>query len=341
MRDKLLITTDYAPNTGGVARYLVGYAKRHGIDVLTEMAEGQGREERVNRKKLLWGAWPEWLPLLFWSFVYSRKYKELVVSNILTVGYAALLCSRPYTIILHGLDVLNCGRNRWKKFLAKIILERAEHIVVNSKATGELLYKVFGNPYQYDIQYPLIGPMGERDDAAKEKYSLGGLKVILSLGRLVRRKGQEKIIKLMPNILEEVPNAVFTVVGSGPEGKNLKVLVEDLRLRDRVLFLGKVKDGELPSIYSACDVFVAPSLPSKDDWEGFGMVCLEAAYFSKPVIATNTGGLSEALEDGVTGFVVKDDNELLEKIILLLKNESLAKKMGGAGEKRVREKFLI
>jgi len=340
MTDKLLITIDFAPNTGGVARYLSGYAKKNEFDVLA-CGKSEGVEENIFRKSLLWRMWPKWLPLLFWGFLYSRKYKEIAISHILPVGYAALLSGKKYTVILHGLDILSAGKNSWKRFWSKMILERADKIIANSKATGELLYKIFGNPYRYEVEYPMIKPMPEGARNPKEKYSLSGFKVILSLGRLVKRKGQEKIIRLMPRILDAVPNAVFLIAGGGEERENLEQTAQEMQLQDRVIFLGKVKEAELPDLYSACDVFVLTALPSKDNWEGFGMVCLEAAYFGKPVVVANVGGLPEAVENEKTGFVVKNDEELLEKIVLLLKDEESAKKMGEEGKRWVNDKFLI
>ncbi len=333
----LLITIDYLPSTGGVARYLEGFKKKYGCDILAPQYSEE--KEGIIRKMLLWPLPPKWLPLLFWGLFYARNYDEIVVSHILPAGYVALLARKPYTVILHGLDIVNASKNRWKRYWAKKILNRAERIVVNSKATGELLRKLLGDLYNYDIEYPRISPLDKPQKDLRVEFP--GKKIILSLGRLVARKGQAKILRLMPRILQAVPEAIFVIAGGGPERANLKSQILNYKLENHVFLLGKVKETELPDLYSACDVFVVPSLPSKDNWEGFGMVCLEAAYFSKPVVVTNVGGLPEAIEDGKTGYVAQDDEELLEKIILLLKDEELAGKMGEAGKERVIQKFLV
>lgn len=341
--NKLLITIDYYPNVGGVARYLYGWKKKYGVDVLADGREisEERKDYSVFRKKLLWALPPKWLPLVFWSLLYSRHYEEIVISHILPAGYAALILRKPYTLILHGLDIINSGKIAWKKYWAKKILNHAKKIIVNSRATGELLRKVFGDMYNYEVEYPQIEPLPAAIKDFKQELGLENKKIILSFGRLVKRKGQEKVIRLMPKILEIVPEAVFVIAGGGPEKAKLEGLAKIFSISEKVIFLGKVKEEELSNIYSACDVFVAPSLPSKDDWEGFGMVCLEAAYFGKPVVVTNTGGLPEAVEDNVTGYVVQNDEKLLEKLITLLKNDELAKTMGEAGKERVRNKFLI
>jgi len=340
--DTLLITVDYYPNIGGVARYLLSYAKKNNVYVLcgdTDFIDE--KEQGVSRKKLLWSIWPKWLPLLFWGLIYSRRYKKLVVSHILPAGYVALLAKKPFVLILHGLDIINAGKGRWKKYWAKKILDRADKIIVNSHASGELLRQIFGDLYSYEVQYPLIFPLRAPEKNLKAEYGFMNKKIILSLGRLVKRKGQEKIIRLLPKILREAPEAVFVIAGGGPERQELENLAKTFGVSEQVVFLGKVKESELPEIYDMCDIFVAPSLPSKEDWEGFGIVCLEAAYFSKPVIVTNVGGLPEAVEGEKTGFVVGSDEELLGKIILLLKDGDLAKKMGDIGARRVKEQFLV
>lgn len=337
MSDKLLITIDFYPNVGGVARYLEGWRKKNGADVLAPWFEEE--REGIIRKRLLWPLWPKWLPLLFWGMICARWYDEIIVSHILPVGYVVLLAKKPYTVILHGLDIVNANRNKWKRYWAKKVLDNAKKIIVNSKATGELLRKSLGDLYNYDVEYPLLSPLPAPETDLRPAFE--GRKIILSLGRLVERKGQEKVLRLMPRILLEAPDAIFVIAGGGPERKNLEILAATMNISDKVLFLGKIKDAELPAIYGLCDVFVVPSLPSKDDWEGFGMVCLEAAYFGKPVVVTNVGGLPEAIEDNVTGFVVQNDEELLEKIVALLKDEELRNRLGEVGRERVKKYFLI
>lgn len=336
----LLITIDFFPQTGGVARYLAGYVALHKADILAPCA-GKDGGAGVIRRKLFWGGWPKWLPFLFWGIFYGWRYEHIVISHILPAGYVALLLGRPYTVILHGLDIILASKNFWKKFFAGLILAHAKEIVVNSHATGALLERKFGKKYKFSVEYPKIFSLSAPSADFRAEKGLIGKKIILSLGRLVKRKGQERIIRLMPEILQSVPEAVLVIAGDGPEKDGLRLTAHGLRLQNEVIFLGKIADTELSNLYSSCDVFVMPSESSDGDWEGFGMVCLEAAYFGKPVIVSDTGGLPEAVENGVTGYVVKSDKELEEKIIMLLKNEETAKRMGEAGRERVRGGFLI
>ncbi|PIR67069.1 MAG: hypothetical protein COU51_00570 [Parcubacteria group bacterium CG10_big_fil_rev_8_21_14_0_10_36_14] len=344
MKTNLLITIDYKPNIGGVARYLEGYVKIHDLDVLAPDISMQAsifEEEGVIRKKLIWKGWPKWLPALYWGCRIGKNYDNLIISHILPIGYIGLLCKKPYTLILHGLDILNANKSKWKRYWVKKILDKASLIVVNSKATGELLRTVFGDLYSYKVEHPRIMLMPKATEDFREKYGWQNKKIIFSLGRLVKRKGQSKLIKLMPHILLDNPNALLVIAGDGPYKSELIAITKELGLSDSVIFLGRVLDVDLPNLYSACDIFVLTALPSKDNWEGFGMVCLEAAYYAKPVVVTNSGGLGEAVENGVTGFVVHTDEELYSTISELLKNKNLREELGDEGKARVEEIFLV
>ncbi|MBU4421735.1 glycosyltransferase family 4 protein [Patescibacteria group bacterium] len=344
MKTNLLITIDYKPNLGGVARYLEGYARTHNLDVLAPDISRQAsifEEDGVMRKKLIWKGWPKWLPALYWGCRFGKKYENLTISHILPIGYIGLLCKKPYTLILHGLDILNANKSKWKRYWAKKILNKANLIVVNSKATGELLRTVFGDLHSYKVEHPKIMPMPKATEDFREKYDWQNKKIIFSLGRLVKRKGQSKLIRLMPRILLDDPDVLLVIAGDGSHRPELMAITEELGLSASVIFLGRVLDVDLPNLYTACDIFVLTALPSKDNWEGFGMVCLEAAYYARPVIVTNSGGLGEAVEDGVTGFIVHTDEQLYERVMELLENKNLREELGDEGKARVEERFLI
>src|SRR5262249_14775190 len=130
--------------------------------------------------------------------------------------------------------------------------------------------------------------------------------VILTVGSLVERKGQDMIIRALPLIANAVPGVSYLIVGDGPYKANLKTLVTSMGLQDRVVFTGRVSDEELPEFYALSDVFAMPSRACLDsnDVEGFGMVFLEAGATGKPVVAGRSGGIEDAVVDGVTGLLV-------------------------------------
>lgn len=176
----------------------------------------------------------------------------------------------------------------------------------------------------------------------KNELYLSSRKVLLTVGRLDKRKGHDNVIRALPAIIREIPNIIYLIVGEGDQRKALDVLVKDLNVQDYVKFLGYVSNKDLAKFYNLCDLFIMANRELEDgDTEGFGMVFIEANACGSPVIGGRCGGVIEAIEDNVTGLMVDpysvDDIE--SKIIFLMKNESIAKDLGEKGLKRVIDRF--
>lgn len=169
----------------------------------------------------------------------------------------------------------------------------------------------------------------------RKELNLEGKKVIVSVGRLVHRKGQDHLIESMPQILESVPDAHLLMVGKGPYLEHLAKLVALNKLENHVSFIGRIQYAELPRFISAGDVFAMPSRSRLAglEVEGLGIVYLEASSCGLPVIAGSSGGAPDAVIDGVTGFVVDgtDNQQIAKAAIELLNNPEKAKAMGIAG----------
>jgi phosphatidylinositol alpha-1,6-mannosyltransferase len=167
------------------------------------------------------------------------------------------------------------------------------------------------------------------------KYSLSDCRVLLTVGRLIERKGHATVIKALSSILQRFPATRYVIVGAGPEEYKLKKMVQQAGLRDYVLFTGEVDNKELACWYEICDIFVMPhrDLPSVGDTEGCPTVFLEAGAHGKPVIGGRDGGVTDAILHDRTGFIIDgtDASKLEESVCHLLNNPELAAKMGAAG----------
>lgn len=167
--------------------------------------------------------------------------------------------------------------------------------------------------------------------------------VIVCVSRLMTRKGQDQLIQALPQVLKVVPMASLIIVGDGPYGKHLEKLTADLGLRDNVHFTGKVDQAQLANWYAAGDVFAMPCRTRVGGWdvEGLGIVFLEASATGLPVIVGNSGGAVDAVLDGETGFLVNgnDLSEIRDRLIELLTNQDLAKRMGSAGQNWVAQEW--
>lgn len=298
--------------------------------------------------------WPKWLPLLYWSFKLSRKEKvsKIVVAHILPGGTVAyilkLLLGVPYIVSAHGLDIALPQRNSRKLWLMKKILRNADAVIANSSYTKNELIKLdCVNGWNLEIIYPCPNIYFVPTDNVKiaeflSKHELTNKKIILTTGRLIERKGHDKVIEAMPQIIARLPEVVYVIVGNGENLEILRARAAEKNLLDHVLFFTDIMDGEMPIFYQIADVFVMPCRSlDNGDVEGFGIVYLEANIFGKPVIAGRSGGAADAVEHNVSGLLVDplDIDEIAQAILSLLIDEAHARELGECGRRRVLEKF--
>ncbi|MBU3692389.1 MAG: glycosyltransferase family 4 protein, partial [Candidatus Nanopelagicaceae bacterium] len=169
----------------------------------------------------------------------------------------------------------------------------------------------------------------------RTRYGVDSRPTIISVGRLVHRKGQDRLIEALPKVLESIPDAALVFVGEGPYRQHLNYLVEKYNLSNHVFFIGRIHFAELPNYICMGDVFAMPSRSRLMglEVEGLGIVYLEASSCGLPVIGGASGGAPDAVLDGETGFVV-DGNDLTgisTQIIRLLSDANLRKRMGERG----------
>ncbi len=148
-------------------------------------------------------------------------------------------------------------------------------------------------------------------------------------------------IKALPALLKTVPRLRYIIVGDGGERENLRALVAQLHLDSVVQFEGAVDDDALPAYFSACDVFVLPTRVEAYDFEGFGIVYLEAAAAGKPSIGGRNGGVPEAVAEHETGMLVSGESvdELAGVLQTLCASEDVRRRMGEAGRARALRDF--
>jgi phosphatidylinositol alpha-1,6-mannosyltransferase len=169
----------------------------------------------------------------------------------------------------------------------------------------------------------------------RRRYGLGDGPVIVCVSRLVPRKGQDALIRALPQILHQVPGARLLLVGRGPYEKRLRALAGTLGVSDRVQLTGGVPADELPLHFAAADVFAMPCRTRRFgmDVEGLGIVFLEASAAGLPVVAGDSGGAPDAVQDGHTGIVVdgRDVSALADAVASLLIDRARARQLGDAG----------
>jgi phosphatidyl-myo-inositol dimannoside synthase len=177
----------------------------------------------------------------------------------------------------------------------------------------------------------------------RARYGLSDRPVVVCISRLVPRKGQDMLIRAMPEVVRRVPGAVLLVVSGGPDRDRLKKLARDTGVESDVVFTGSVPYPELPAHYAAGDVYAMPCRTRRAglDVEGLGIVYLEASATGKPVIAGDSGGAPDAVIEGETGYVVggRDLAALTDRLVETLTDRDLAARLGAAGRKWIESEW--
>lgn len=360
MKKTLLLTLEFPPDIGGVSTYYKNLCEELPPKDLCVLAPEKEGCKSYDKEKLFTiyrrefysktFFWPKWAGLLRTVFPIIKKenVQNILVGNILPLGYIAYLVKMkykiPYLIFTHGMDIAML-RGR-KRFFAKQIFQNTNGVFSNTHFTKHIV-EGYGYPHeQITTVYPCPDtiPHAPPNEIVRLKklYNLYNKKILLTVGRLVERKGHDVVIRSLPKILQKFSDTLFVIVGEGEYRQNLEQLVKDLQLEDHVLFTGNLSRIELSTMYELCDIFVMPARQLYDyDVEGFGTVYLEANYFGKPVIGGKSGGVSEAVLDGKTGLLIdpQNSNDFVMAVFTLLENPDFAHRLGYQGMDRVHSQF--
>lgn len=312
---------------GGVASYLQALH-----DCLPDVSVYVPRRSRY--------LWPQWLPAVFqtWREMHRQGISQIAVSHLLPMGYVALtfhlFFRTPFFVFVHGLDVARAHRSPWKRWWASVILARAKMIIANSEFTKGLVLKYGVMEHRVTVITPCIltPPDARRAPEA-------GL--ILSVGRLVARKNHEALMRVVATLQRSRPSLRLVILGDGPQRGVLEQSLRELNMHDAVTIISNATDAERDAWYRRASIFALPTISEGDDVEGFGVVFLEAAARSIPVVAGCGGGVSEAVVHGVTGLVVdpRSDTEIADALRGLLDDPKKAEELGNAARVRVSEMF--
>ncbi len=370
-RRSLLVTVNYPPSVGGMESYYAALARHFPpgrLVVSTPPREGSRefdaehvvpvsrppiprRHAHLGVFVLVW-----WLHAAFVALL--RDIRFLHCGNAAPAGWICRWLGRalgiPYAVYFHGMDVeklsrtLRAGGFRGRSM--RRVLDDAALLFANSADTRRRLVAAGADPARIVLVHP--GVDAERFHPSRKEGAEGGISeagggqgggaLLLTVGRYAERKGVDRLIRALPRVLREVPAARLVVAGRRQE-EHLGGLVDALGLREHVAFRGEVGDAELPALYRSADVFAMPAGEDEatGSVEGFGIVFLEAAASGLPSIGGRTGGIADAIEDGVTGYLVKpgDEDELVRRLVELLANPARRRAMGEAARARAVRDF--
>jgi len=359
----LVLSFHFPPSVGGIENYLFNLLSGVSDQVLLITFRVRGwREFRPCRTPRIKRIFPNInrvlsSPLLFKVILVplnillflsglreiNRHRYDVIVAGSADSSPAAFWLARyyniPFAVIAYGKDVSSrAGRSIWKKLTIYRCLRRARIVITISNYTRRILIDAGVPDDRINIITPGIDPSlmdtpAPEINQADQLYRLSGRPVIITVGRLVARKGHEKVMEILPELVKDFPGLVYLVVGDGIYRQHLEKTAAALDVENHVVFTGYVDRPMLISCLRRCQIMVMPSQSDGTDVEGFGIVFLEAGLFGKPVIGIREGGVMDAIQDGVTGLLVDpgDPRALAGAIIRMLKDSEFAVRLGQAG----------
>ena len=366
MKPRYLVLTElFLPTKGGTAVWFDEVYRRLGdktTHIVTADVPGAAEHDRdhpntVHRLDLRRVAWLRPESLLMYARLFTRalwlaatrRFTALHAGRALPEGLVAWAAARltfhKAVIYAHGEELTTWGQGR-KYQVMRFALRHADRVIANSEFTRDELVKMGLNPERITLIYPGVDVERFRPglpcDDLKERIGLtANQKLILSVGRLSRRKGFDMLIRSLPELSRKGLDVRFALIGIGEDMGYLRGLAEELGVADKVNFLGHVQMRDLPRWYNACDVFAMPNREIDGDTEGFGMVFLEAAACGKPAIAGRAGGTAAAVVQGQTGFLVDgtDEREIIDKLEQFIANPALKQGLGNKAHLRAVTEF--
>jgi len=342
----VFITRKFPPSKGGME------------NVAYELYKHLSKIEKVELIK--WGGSNKFLPIVLPFFlikslfiILTRKADIDVIylqDGLLSpLGVILKIFGKPIIITIHGLDITH--KNKLYQAIVPNCVKRMDKIVCISNATKQECIKR-GVPEEKII----IIPNGISDvfyinsdrKVLKKKLEnkinldLENKKILLSIGRLVERKGFHWFVnEVMPKLIEKRKDLLYLIAGDGKYRSIIENAIKEKGLQEYVFLLGKVDDKTKKLLYNISDIFILPNIPVEGDIEGLGVVLLEAMACKIPIIGTNIGGIPDVIKNNETGLLVEPRNskKLSKAIITLLTNKELRRKISEKGYMFVKNNF--
>jgi len=359
----LFVTNDFGPRAGGIESFIIGLIQRlpHGSTTVYTSAQGQtdgydaawlekyGVRVLRDRAKIL-------LPTPRITSEIVELIKDEQIESVVFGAAAplALMASRLRRAGVGRIIALTHGHEVWwsKVFPFTLAMRRIGSTVDALTYLGEFTRTAIAGvltPTSADAMVKIAPGIDTEhfapidSSSLRESLGLGEKKVIVSVGRLVHRKGQDRLIESMRAIVQEVSTAHLLLIGEGPYRQHLQALVRKYALDDHISFIGRIQYADLPRYICIGEIFAMPSRSRFCglEVEGLGIVYLEASACGLPVIAGASGGAPDAVIDGTTGVVVDglDSAAIAVAAINLLNNPAQAILMGQAGRRWIVEKW--
>ncbi|RME45861.1 MAG: glycosyltransferase family 1 protein [Chloroflexi bacterium] len=354
----LLLTQCFPPVTGGIEALMEGLAAAlviSGREVIV-LADSKGDAEEAGHDAsfpcpvLRFGGprpWRRWRKRRAVERLLRREAVEAVFADswksLATLPTALNADAIPVIALAHGNDVLARGDDtRARRILDA--LSHASRIAANSRYTAQLVRDLGVPQERIHVVPPGFTPLPAPSSAARRTVAdlaEGFHPCLLTLSRLEARKGHDRVIRCLPDLLRRFPRLGYLVAGDGPDRARLERLATEQGVARQVRFLGRVSEDLKSALFERADLFVMPAYEDRKQHsvEGFGLVYLEAASLELPAVAGRSGGIEEAVVDGVTGLLCngEDRQAVCAAITRMLENPDERQALGKAAQCRAQE----
>lgn len=324
-------------------------------DNLCLVGHGRSLEADVKVRREVYWLTPFYLGAGFWRLLrlnLDHKFDVIHAHWVLPSGpiaaMVAMLCRLPLVVSLHGSDIFVAGKNHLFAAVAQSVFAKATEVIACSNDLAERAMrlglaheKVRIIPYGVDVHKFCSDETKER--ALREKLGIASDElVVLSLGRLVYKKGFEYLIRAIPQVIAKFKEVKFIIVGAGPLQNQLRLISKELRVSEYLLMPGRVPWDEVPQYIGMCDVFVVPSIRDHSgNVDGLPNVLLEAMASGKPIVASRIGGIPDVIRHERNGLLVdeKKPQQLASAINRLLASSGLRKQYGSAAREKAKREL--
>lgn len=329
----LYVSRKYPPSVGGMEKMNYSLVK--------------DLSRKVQVEKIVWGHSQFFLPLfllsaflkIVWRKVLRRKYDAVILGDALLAPLGAFskkLMTVPVICIAHGLDITYASPV-YQKHVIPALSELEKVVCVSQKTQEECIkrgieenrLKVIPN----GISMESISE--DREYFLREMKNMSidifeNTKILLTVGRLVKRKGVAWFLEnVFKDLVESNPEIIYIIVGEGPEEERILSVIAELELGNNVFLTGRVSDRLLANLYAFSSLFIMPNIQVPGDMEGFGIVALEASSYGLPVVASDLEGIKDSVSSGRSGSLVSPGQaaSFKNEIKRLLDDKDLRKKL--------------
>lgn len=360
----LVLTENFPPISGGSGRWfweLYSRLPKEQYLILADDVQGATEFDSTHQLNILrmplksaeWGLKSirglKFYWRVFWQIRKIIKQHQIthihcgrVIHEGVTAWLLKLITGTPYLCYVHGEDVETAATSGEHNLMVTQVCKHAELLICNSHNSANIVKRLnYASDDKISVLHPGVDASlfvpSAADDEFKQQMGWQGRKVIITVGRLQVRKGQDMMLRAIALLKQQFPDILYAIIGRGECLESLNALALELSINDHVQFLTDVSDTQMIQCYQQSHMFILPNRTIGNDIEGFGMVLVEAQACGIPVIAGDSGGTKETMLVNQSGLVIDcTDAQLISTMVAkLLADPKSRLQMGKIGRKHV------